>query len=68
MAQEEKLDRTAFASQTFKEADDTLAFWLRKSPGERLRAGYILSLRVFGFDPENEPRLDRSKFSMRKQG
>jgi len=39
---------------------------MSKAPVERLNAGYILSLRANGFDPENEHRLYRAVFSMRK--
>jgi hypothetical protein len=63
---EERLDRNAFSMLTFAEADNTVAFWRQKTPGERIHAAYILSIRAYGYDPENEPRLDRTVFSMRK--
>ena len=64
--QEERMDRTAFKRQTVAEASNTVAFWRQKSDTEKIQAAYHLSLRAWGYDPENEPRLDRTKFSMRK--
>ena len=61
------MDRMAFAKMTFAEADDSVEYWLQRTPAERIHAAYLLSLRAFGYNPENEPRLDRSIFSMRKQ-
>ena len=60
------MDRTAFKRQTAEEASNTVAFWRQKSDAEKIQAAYHLSLRAWGHDPENEPRLDRTKFSMRK--
>lgn len=63
---EKKLDRTAFKIQTAIEASDKVSYWLQQSDADRLRAAYHLSLRAYGYDPASEPRLDRTKFSMRK--
>jgi hypothetical protein len=63
---EQRLDRTAFKHQSAKEASDQVRYWRLKTDAERLQAGYYLSLRAFGYDPENEPRLDRTVFSMHK--
>ena len=63
---EQRLDRTAFKMQTVEEASNTVAYWRQRPDAEKLRAAYHLSLRAWGYDPENEPRLDRTKFSMRK--
>lgn len=63
---EHRLDRNAFKRQTAEEASDTVAYWRNKSDAEKLRAAYHLSLRAWGYDPENEPRLDRTKFSFHK--
>lgn len=63
---EKRLDRTAFKMQTKEQASHTEAYWMLQSDGDKLRAAYNLSLRAFGYDPDNEPRLDRTKFSMRK--
>ena len=67
MSKEERLDRTAFKRQSVKEASDTLAFWRKQSDAYKLRSAYNLSLRAFGYDPEDEPRLDRTVFSSRKR-
>ena len=63
---EHRLDRTAFKRQTAEAASNTVAYWRQQSDTEKIRAAYHLSLRAWGYDPENEPRLDRTKFSMRK--
>jgi hypothetical protein len=63
---EPRLDRTKFKRQSLKEADHHLAFWLSKTPAERLQAAWRLTCRAYGFDPANPPRLDRRVFSARK--
>ncbi len=63
-----RLDRTRFKMQSFQEADDQLQYWLTKTPVERLQAAYYLISVAWGFDINNPPRLDRTKFSMRKHG
>ncbi|MEO6132040.1 MAG: hypothetical protein ABIQ02_09335 [Saprospiraceae bacterium] len=63
---EEKLDRTAFKRQTAEEASNTTAYWRQQSDAFKLKSAYHLSLRAYGYDPENEPRLDRTVFSTRK--
>lgn len=64
---EERLDKTAFSMRSFEEADNSVEYWLQKTPAERIHAAYVLSLRAYGYDPENEPRLDRTLFWMGKQ-
>ena len=64
---ENKLDKTKFRIQTYKEADNTVAYWRSRPWWERLQAGYHLSLRAYGYDPEDEPRLDKTVFKMRKR-
>ncbi len=63
---EERLDRSVFKQQTVAEASDTLAYWLRQPVAFRIKCAYHLSLRAYGYDPANEPRLDRTVFSTRK--
>ena len=63
-----KLDRGAFALKSFEEASRNTEYWRNQSPAERLRAATWLSFWAFGFDPENPPRMDKTKFSMRKNG
>lgn len=68
LSMEEKLDRTAFKRQTAQEASNTVAYWRTQSDADKIRAAYHLSLRAYGYDPADEPRLDRTAFSMRKHG
>jgi hypothetical protein len=62
-----RLDRSAFKIQTLEEADNTRAYWLTQSLEERLRAAMYLNSIVYGFDPENPPRMDRSSFSEKNE-
>ena len=64
---EEKLDRFAFKRQSADEASSTIAYWRKQSDAFKLRSAYHLSLRAYGYDPADEPRLDRTFFSMRKR-
>lgn len=61
-----RLDRTKFKIQSFQEADDQLNYWLTKTPMERLQAAYYLISVAWDFDFYDPPRMDRSKFSVRK--
>jgi hypothetical protein len=62
-----RLDKTAFKVQTFKEADNDRAYWLSKTPAERLQAAWYLTCSAFGLDPNKEHRMDKSIFSVRKE-
>jgi len=64
---EPRLDRTKFKRQSFEEADKQKEYWLGKTVEERLAAAHYLNSIVYGFDIDNPPRLDRTKFSTRKQ-
>jgi len=61
----EKLDKSYFKKQSFKQADNNVAYWRSKTPEERLEAAYVLSLRAYGYDPANPPKLDKKAFSKR---
>ncbi|MDQ3016800.1 MAG: hypothetical protein M3R25_08825 [Bacteroidota bacterium] len=63
---EERLDRTVFKQQSGADAGDMLAYWLAQPIEFRVKCAYHLSLRAYGYDPENEPHLDRTIFSTRK--
>ncbi|MEM9548113.1 MAG: hypothetical protein AAGA77_19185 [Bacteroidota bacterium] len=64
---EQKFDKTAYSEKTFKEADNSVAYWRTRPMWERLRAGYHLSLRAYGYDPNGpEQKIDLSIFSKRK--
>jgi hypothetical protein len=62
------LDRSVFKVQTFEEATKTKAYWLKQPPAERLRAAWFLTCAAFNIDYNKPPRLDRTVFSMRKNG
>ncbi|MBK7886645.1 MAG: hypothetical protein IPJ86_04865 [Bacteroidetes bacterium] len=63
-----RLDKSAFRIQTFEEASNNKEYWLSKSPSERWHAVWYLICSAYDLDPENPPRLDRSVFSMRRNG
>jgi len=60
-----RLDRNAFTIQTFESAADQRAYWLTKTPGERLAAAWYLTCTAWNLDASVEQRLDRSCFSIR---
>lgn len=62
---EQRFDKTAYAEKTFAEADNSVAYWRTRPMWERLQAGYHLSLRAYGHDPnEKESRFDFSYFEI----
>ncbi len=64
-----KLDRKAFSIKTFAQADNNRAYWLTKTPAERLAAAWRLSCRLYRLDPDNKEdiKLDRNYFKIRKR-
>ena len=62
-----KLDRTAFAIQTFEEASNQVGYWLTKTPTERLNAAWYLICAAWNLDMKEPIKMDRSQFSMRKR-
>ena len=63
----QRLDRTAFKIQSFDSAAKQRAYWLSKSPAERLAAAWYLICSAWNLDVANPPGLDRTCFSMRKR-
>ena len=63
---EEKLDKTTYCRQSLKSADNNTAYWLSRSMPERLQAAYMLSLRVYGYDPEHPPAMDKRFIKKRR--
>jgi hypothetical protein len=61
-----RLDRTAFSAQTFDSAANQRAYWLSKTPAERLAAAWYLVCAAWNLDMTVPQRMDRSIFSMRK--
>ncbi len=62
-----RLDKTVFSKTSFQEADNRREYWLSKTPTERIHAAIYLQSIVFGFDPENPPRMDKTFFTKRKR-
>lgn len=52
-----KLDRTHFSVATLNDADEK-AYWLGKSPAERLEALELMRQMIYGYDPART-RLQR---------
>jgi hypothetical protein len=52
-----KLDRTHFSVAQLKEADEK-AYWLSKSPAERIEAVELMRQMIYGYDPART-RLQR---------
>lgn len=53
-----KLERKAFSVSTLTEPSDEKAYWLSKTPYERLEAVEIMRQIIYGYDPF-APRLLR---------
>ena len=52
---------------SFRDADNHRAYWLSKTPMERLQAAIFLQSIVFNFDPHNPPRMDKTYYTKRKR-
>jgi hypothetical protein len=59
------LDKTAFKRQSLEEADNNRAYWLTKTPEERLAAAMYLNSVAYNFSLENPPRMDKTFFEKR---
>lgn len=57
---DDKLDRSVFSRLSFEEADQNVKYWRSKTPTERLVSAYRLTLRSYGYDPDNPPAMDKS--------
>jgi len=63
-----KVDRTAFSTGSLLDASDEKAYWLSKTPYERLRATELMRQIVYGYDPST-CRLQRVlEIAQRPQG
>ncbi|MEM1215986.1 MAG: hypothetical protein AAGJ82_09895 [Bacteroidota bacterium] len=60
-----RLDRSAFAIRPIDDTVTNTQYWLTKTVEERIAAAYYLSLRAYGYDPAQPPRLDLTVFSTR---
>jgi hypothetical protein len=62
-----RLDRQAFAINTFESAAHQRAYWLSKPARERLAAAWNLTCRAWNLNVEEEHPLDRTCFSIRRR-
>ncbi len=67
MMSDYRFDRTAFRMKTFNEADKANVFDKNVPYAERLRQAYFLIAQAYGFSMTDQPKLDRTHFSSRKQ-
>jgi len=54
-----KMDRTALSVAELHDESDEKAFWLSKTPAERLAAMELMRQIVYGYEYETAPRLQR---------
>ena len=63
-----KFDRTTFQMRTIQQADASNLFDKGLPLSERLRQAYYLISLAYGFSMDNQPKLDKDRFSTRKLG
>lgn len=54
-----KMDRTALAVSSLYDESSEKAYWLAKSPKERLAALELMRQIIYGYEYETAPRLQR---------
>ncbi len=62
-----RLDRSAFSIQTFTQATQQRAYWLSKTPQERISAAWYLICAAYNLDYKVQTKLDRNCFQMKKR-
>lgn len=62
-----RLDRTAFKINSHEEATYQRAYWMEKTPRERLAAAWYLICAAYDLDRQNPPRMDRSAFAIKRR-
>jgi uncharacterized protein (UPF0262 family) len=62
-----RLDRSAFKIQSHKDADTQQAYWLSKTPEERIAAAWYLICAAYDLDYGRQHRLDRNAFRIKKR-
>lgn len=62
-----RLDRNYFRIQSYEQSAHTRAYWLTKSPQERIEAAWYLICCAYNLNRNEPQRLDRQVFSIRKQ-
>ena len=58
MAYTPAMDKTAFSVASLQDVPDEKAYWLSRTPHERLQAVELMRQVVYGYDPASE-RLQR---------
>jgi len=61
-----KMDKTAFKAHSFADARKYNNFSFGLSVSERIKEAYTLTITLYGYKPDENVRLDRTAFSMRK--
>ncbi len=54
-----KMDRTVVTIGSLHDESDEKAYWLSKTPLERLAALELMRQLVYGYEPHSAPRLQR---------
>ncbi len=67
MIENYRLDRSAFQIQSFKQASQQRAYWLSKTPEERMAAAWYLICVAYNLDYQSENKLDRTVFHIKKR-
>ncbi len=63
-----KFDRSYHWAGKFEKNEERIKqYWADATVSERLRAANYLNAIVYGFDPKNPPKMDKTAFSMRKR-
>ena len=62
-----RLDKNAFKTRSFEEADNYMRDYRNYNWKERLKIALYLTSLAYNFDINNPPRLDRTGFTMNKR-
>ena len=62
-----KFDKSAFSIRSVEDQDKNRAYWMAKTPAERLYAAFRLTRRAYGLDPDTDIRMDKTHFKIRKR-
>ncbi len=62
-----RLDRTYFKIKNQANEPKSYTYWKHKNVEERLRASYYLILCAYNYSLEQEPRMERGNFNIKKR-
>lgn len=62
-----RLDKTAFKQTKLEDQGNNRAYWMSRTPAERLAAAWYLTCRAYGIDPNNPPKMDKSLFRIKSR-